>query len=204
MGDAARRARRPGDCAAVHADGGRRPDLCPDGRRPGALHDGRMGLGAACAAELDRRPRSEHRGQAALEAASRPRSSCPIARPTRRPRRLRGDAGRRRPERLRGRDRPAGADGDLRRLPRRRDRRYPRWVRYLGEANRRTIDMGGWAWASARRLRPSPALARRPDPLLPDQPRRRGRARGRDRRGPVGGHLSRAGPRRRRRGATAT
>ena len=46
-------------------------------------------------------------------------------------RQLRGDAGGRRPERVRRHDRPARADGDLRRLPRRRDRRT-RWVRYLG------------------------------------------------------------------------
>ena len=46
------------------------------------------------------------------------------------------------------------------------------------------------------RDRPPPADARRPDPVLPDQPRRRGLARRRDRGDPLAGDLPLAGPQR--------
>ena len=85
-------------------------------------------------------------GQVPLEAMPAT-SSCRSA-GERQPPSLRGDPGRRRPQRLRRDDRPPRADGHLRRLPRRRDRRT-RWVRYLGAASRTPTTSWGWAWASA-------------------------------------------------------
>ena len=97
---------------------------------------------------------------------------------------LRGDAGRRQSERVRGRDRPAGADGDLCRLFRRGDRAIAGGSATWGRPLPRSTT--SWRWGSASgprrgRLRPPPALARGPVPLLPDEPRCRDLARGGDR-----------------------
>ena len=107
----------------VHADRRRRPDLRPDGgrRRPPASWDGpaRHRAPPAPSSRSTAAPRASCSG-------SRRRAtwSCPTARRTGQPvGQFRGDAGRRRPERLRRRDRPPRADRDLRRLLRRRDRR---------------------------------------------------------------------------------
>ena len=60
------------------------------------------------------------------------------------------------------------------------------------------------SWAAVPRDRPPTVDPRRPDALLPDQPGRRRRARRRDRRHPMAGHLPLAGPQRDGRAASAT
>ena len=67
-----------------------------------------------------------------------------------------------------------------------------RWIRYLGAASSEIdnfMAMGMGFGAPSRRLRPPPALARRPVPLLPDESRGRGGTRSRDRGGAVGRQL---------------
>ncbi len=187
--------------SALHADGRRAPDLRPDGGEQHRVFPGH-GRAGRSRSQLDRGARLEYPGQAALGTeVDIARTSQSAAGPEQQSDgQLRGDAGRGRARNVYvavtdRRER----DDDVRRLLRRRDRRRPLGaIPWLGVGRWRQQSVRrGHAHAVRRdvlgRFQPPAALARRADTLLPDQPGRADRRRGRNRRHPLGGDLSAAG-----------
>ncbi len=176
----------PSGDSAVYAHGRRPSDLRPDGGDERGLsgRHGRTSEASSSIIALD----WNTQGKLLWEQKS---TSIVSSQPARRPQRqqsdgqLRGDAGRRRAQRLRRGHRSARADRDLHRLLRCRHRRQPldplpgsgvagwrQLVRHDADAIRRHD--------RAERLQSSAAVARRAGPLLSDESGGGGRARGGD------------------------